>query len=239
MALIGLLRSGPCSVLRRRQIKAWPGNSWSIYAKIVASYRGRHHDDRRRCGKLKLLAWVILLSQAYPAFELNMTYLGGYNRIREEGFGGMDNNSYAISLVTCSGLAFFLFFIPKSGGKKPSPAASAALMVHAVLLSFSRGGMLGLIVLGLTIFVVMPKGPKECLGFLLAVVIGLSLAGQEVRDRFATSFADNEHRDASAESRLVLWAACWDTMLKHPVLGVGPDHMPLWIESDIGYQARC
>ena len=52
-------------------------------------------ESRRstRCGKLKLLAWVILLSQAYPAYELNMTYLGGYNQLKEEGFAGMDNNS--------------------------------------------------------------------------------------------------------------------------------------------------
>ena len=31
--------------------------------------------------QLKLLAWVILLSQAYPAYELNMTYFGGYNQL--------------------------------------------------------------------------------------------------------------------------------------------------------------
>lgn len=61
----------------------------------------------------------------------------------------------------------------------------------------------------------------------MAVVIGLALAGPEVCARFGTSFAEKEHRDESAESRVELWAACWDTMLKHPVLGVGPDHMPL------------
>ena len=37
-------------------------------------------------------------------------------------------------------------------------------------------------------------------------------------------------REASAESRLILWAACWDTMQKNPVFGVGPDHMPLQMD---------
>src|SRR5467141_2170677 len=33
--------------------------------------------------KLKQLAWVIVLSQGYVAFELNLTYLDGYNRVWE------------------------------------------------------------------------------------------------------------------------------------------------------------
>jgi O-antigen ligase len=173
---------------------------------------------------------VILLSQAYPAFELNLTYFAGYNQLREEGFGSMDNNSYAISLVACTGLAAFLFWHSERWWQKALAAASAAFMVHAVLFSFSRGGMLGLIVLGLATFVVMPKGPKELSAVALALVLGLVLAGREVQERFQSSFAREGERDASAESRLVLWAACWDTMQKYPVFGAGPDHMPLRME---------
>jgi probable O-glycosylation ligase (exosortase A-associated) len=178
--------------------------------------------------QLKLLAWVILLSQAYPAFELNQTYFGGYNQLKEEGFGGMDNNSYAISLVTCTGLAGFLFWHSEMWWQKAIAAACGAFMVHAILFSFSRGGMLGLIVLAVVAFAVMPKRPKECMGFALALAVGLVLAGPQVRERFGTSFAEADgKREASAESRLVLWSACWDTMKQYPVFGVGPDHMPL------------
>jgi probable O-glycosylation ligase (exosortase A-associated) len=180
--------------------------------------------------RLKLLAWVILISQAYPALEFNRYYFGGYNLLREEGFGGMDNNSYAISLVTCTGLAGFLYWHSERWWQKALAAASAALMLHAVLFSFSRGGVLGLIVLGLATFVVMPKGPKEMSVFVLVLALGLGLAGKEVRERFSTSFAAEGQRDASAESRLVLWAACWDIMKKYPFFGVGPDHMPLILD---------
>src|SRR5262249_29395996 len=58
----------------------------------------------------------------------------------------------------------------------------------------------------------------------------LGLAGKEVWARFGTSFAKEGQRDYSAESRIELWTACGDTMLKNPVLGVGPDHMPLRME---------
>ncbi len=181
--------------------------------------------------QLKLLAWVILLSQAYPAYELNMTYFGGYNQLKEEGFASMDNNCYAISLVTCTGLTGFLAWHSERWWQKAIAAGSAAFMGHAVLLSFSRGGMLGLIVLAVVAFAVMPKGPKEYMAFALALAVGLGLAGNEVRARFGTSFADKDgKREESAESRLVLWAACWDTIQEKPVFGVGPNHMPLRME---------
>ena len=41
--------------------------------------------------QLKQLAWVIVLSEGYVAWEMNLSYLGGFNRLQEFGFGGMDN----------------------------------------------------------------------------------------------------------------------------------------------------
>ena len=108
-------------------------------------------------------------------------------------------------------------------------------MAHGVLLSFSRGGMIGLIIVGFITFLLIPKRPQHYLIFLLAVLLVLRLAGNDVRERFGTSFANGgEERDASAESRLELWTACWDTMLRRPILGVGPDHWPL-VASEYGF----
>ena len=143
----------------------------------------------------------------------------------------MDNNSYAIALVTCTGLAGFLAWHSERWWQKALAAGSAAFMGHAVLFSFSRGGMLGLLVLAVVAFAVMPKGPKEYMAFALAAGVGLGLAGKEVRQRFGTSFATEDgKREASAESRIELWSACLDTIQKNPVFGVGPDHMPLRME---------
>jgi probable O-glycosylation ligase (exosortase A-associated) len=179
--------------------------------------------------QLKLLAWVILLSHAYPAFEMNLRYFGGYNQLKEEGFGSMDNNCYAISLVAAMSLAAFLVLYSERWWQKAIAAASAAFMLHAILFSYSRGGMLGLIAMGLAAFVIMPKGPREYAAAVIVVLLALRLAGPSVRERFQTSFAKEEERDASAESRLILWTACFDTMMRHPIFGVGPDHMPLEI----------
>src|SRR5262249_54037736 len=53
------------------------------------------------------------------------------------------------------------------------------------------------------------------------------LAGQQVQERFMSTFADKENRDWSAESRLTLWSNCLDCMGSNPLLGLGPRNFPL------------
>jgi probable O-glycosylation ligase (exosortase A-associated) len=184
--------------------------------------------------KLKQLLWVIVLSQGYVALEMNLAYYSGFNRVQEAGFGGMDNNCVAIAMVAGTGMAFFLGLEVPRWWQKALAWAAGALMAHTVLFSFSRGGMLGLIVTALITFALIPKKPKHYIAFLLAVLLAIRLAGTEVQERFATSFANVEGSlEESAQSRLELWAACWDSMKNAP-LGIGPDHWPL-ISQEYGF----
>jgi O-antigen ligase len=96
--------------------------------------------------------------------------------------------------------------------------------------------MLALITLGLVSLVLLPKQPKHYLVFAVAALLALRLAGPEVRERFTSALVSEEERDFSAQSRVDLWAVCWDMMLKHPVLGVGPDHFPLVVH-EYGWRA--
>jgi len=176
--------------------------------------------------KLKQLAWVILLSEAYLAWEFNLSYFEGYNRLWMEGFGAMDNNCHAIALVACTGLAVFVGLHERRWWLKGVAFTAALLMIHAILFSFSRGGMLSLVVTGLVGFLLVPKKWQHYLAFAAVVLVAVQLAGPEVTARFRTTFDSGEERDASAQSRLQLWAGCWDSMCKRP-LGVGPDHWGL------------
>ncbi len=185
--------------------------------------------------RLKMLAWVIVLSQGYVAFELNMAYLGGFNRLLEVGFADMDNNCVAIAMVTGVGSAFFLGLHSPRLWQKGLAFASAGLMVHTILFSFSRGGMLALVITAAVAFLITPKKPVYYLVLIVAVLIGLRLAGPQVRNRFMTGLANPEDRDTSAVSRLELWEDCWDSMLKRPLFGVGPHNFPL-IAREYGWQ---
>jgi O-antigen ligase len=145
----------------------------------------------------------------------------------------MDNNSNAIALVTCTGLAFFLALDTPKLWLKGIAFAAAALMIHAILFSFSRGGMLALVCTGFVAFLLLPKRPKDYLLFAVAVAVVIRLAGPAVTARFETTFADASQRDESAASRLRLWAACWDLMLKNP-WGLGADQFTLVVR-DYGF----
>lgn len=181
----------------------------------------------RSVRQLRQLAWVIALSQGYLAYEFNQQYYEGRIIEWEWTFGGLDNNGIAITMVTSVGLAFFLGMHETSPLRKVAAFGSAALMAHVVLFSMSRGGMLALAVTGLVCFLLLPKRPQHYLAFLVAALLVLRLAGPSVTREFSTSFAEEGERDASAESRVDLWIACWDAMLEHPVTGLGPTHWPL------------
>jgi len=173
--------------------------------------------------KLRLVAWVLMLSQAYVAFELNLSYYEGFNRLLVGGFAGMDNNTLSITMVAGAGLAFFLGLGEKVVWRRWLAFAAAALMAHVPMFGMSRGGMLGLIVTGVVAFILIPKTRGNLSIFALATAVGLSLAGPPVVERFSSVFVKAEERDASSSGRLRYWGYCWEMMEEEPVFGVGPN----------------
>jgi probable O-glycosylation ligase (exosortase A-associated) len=180
--------------------------------------------------RVKQLAWVILASQGYVAYEMNLSYFGGFNRLHEAGGSGMDNNSLAIALVATAALGFFLGLDAHRWWRKAIAYGFTLAVVHAVFLSFSRGAMIALTFTAVVSFLLIPKQFKHYVIFTVAVLLCLRLAGAEVRERFMTSFAQEEKRDASAQSRVMLWGDCLDSIKKNPWVGLGPEHWPLKVE---------
>ena len=176
--------------------------------------------------KLKQLVWVIVLSQGYLAYEFNQNYYAGLVSESDFTFRGLDNNGIAIVMDTSVGLALFLGMHSEGFLKKLVAFGSAALMAHVVLFSMSRGGMVGLMIVGGVSFILIPKQPKHYITIFLALLLVLRLAGPSVQKEFLTSFDNEEKRDGSSSLRLKHWSACIESMMRQP-LGVGPDCWPL------------
>lgn len=177
--------------------------------------------------KLKMLAWALVLSQGYVAYWFNLRYFRGESRefgIDIFTFAGLDNNSIAIGMCSIVGMAFFLGLTVERLWQRALCFLAAALMAHSVQFMFSRGGMVALVVTGVASLFLVPRQPKHYLYFLLAVVIGVTLAGQEVRDRFFSAFVEGKERDEAAGSRLRQWGYCLNAVAARPLVGVGPDH---------------
>ncbi len=184
--------------------------------------------------KLTQLVWTIFLSQAYVAWEMNLAYYSGFNRLHVIGFGGMDNNCVAIAMVTCVGVGFFVFLREKNTSVRILALAFLALLIHSVLFSNSRGGMVALIVTGITVFMLLPKRPVYIVGIILTVLLTLQAAGPSVRERFMSTFDAEESRDRSAQNRLDYWGYCLETIPQKPIFGVGPDYWSEYVAQNYG-----
>jgi O-antigen ligase len=166
--------------------------------------------------------WIIVACQGYVSYEQNVNYLWHHKNTAAEGFGGMDNNFFALSLVTCIGPAVGLIIASKTWRERLIAFACAGLILHTLLLTFSRGGFLGLICVGLVAFVMMPKRPKNLLAVGIGIALTIRLTGPQLAERYATIWVPEEQRDASAESRVDLWRDCILVIREYPYFGVGP-----------------
>jgi O-antigen ligase len=112
--------------------------------------------------------------------------------------------------------------------------AAAALMLHTILLTFSRGALVGLLIVGASAFVIMPKRPKYLAALALALLIAVRFTGPQLAERYSSAFASADERDASSESRIDLWRDCFNVALTRPLFGVGPANFPI-IAKDLGW----
>lgn len=179
-------------------------------------------------GEIRILSWTLVICLGYLAYEAHGMYFGGrLAQFRDLGMLGMDNNSFSIAMASGVGLAIYVGFSEPNPVFKILAFLLAVLMVHVPMFGDSRGGMLGVLVVGIVTFIVLPKKTGLLVTYAVGVVVGLRLVGPSVWQRFSTTFVSAEQRDESAQSRFDLWADCWDVMLHHPLVGIGPDHWPL------------
>lgn len=212
-------------------------NIWVIeLAKIVAPFLvGATMLQSRK--QVRWMLWVIVASHGYIAYDMNnWYYVRGYNFIRESGYGFMDNNSFGLSLVTVIGLAAALALASKKWPERLLALGCAVLILSTIVLTYSRGAMVGLITVGLASMLLLPKRPTYVLLMLLGLLASGRLMGQQVLERFATTFAEEDQRDASAQSRVDLWAACLEIGMSSPLVGIGPRNFPL-VATNYGFTA--
>ncbi len=176
--------------------------------------------------KLRQLAWVIMLSQGYLAYEFNLAYYTRGIISGEFNHGGLDNNGIAMSAVTGMGLAFYMGLNAERRWHSVLAFCCSGLMAHVVLFSNSRGGMVSLIITAVLCFHLTPKRPREYVALVLGILVVWRLAGDGVIARFMTIFGDDSV-DAKGGGRLEFWASCWDMLVQNP-LGVGLAHFPVY-----------
>ncbi len=180
-------------------------------------------NDKR---KIKFLSLVMLVSVIYLIYWANTQYFVYHHYGRIGGpvgtSGGSiykDQNDFAMFFVT--GLPFIYYF---GWYLKNKPLRYALWFIipfgwHAIFLTGSRGGLLGLCAI---ILVAALRSPKKNIGLALIplfIVAFIWQAGSVMKQRSST--ITQYEQESSAQSRIDAWKAATRMIISHPFFGVG------------------
>jgi probable O-glycosylation ligase (exosortase A-associated) len=169
--------------------------------------------------EVRTLYKIAMFALGYIAYEMNLLYLVDRRMdIYFLGFADWDNNGAGLMLAMGIPMAYFMWQSTTQWWRWCF-LAMLIVMLHAVLLSFSRGAMAAL-VLTFPLLIVRSKQRRTMIAFVLCLAFAIPLlAGPEIRARF---FSTGEYQqDRSAQSRVEGWRAAWAMAKDYPLFGVG------------------
>ena len=184
--------------------------------------------------RLKLLIWLAFAVSLYLSYYAVSDYMNGifregsayYNNQRIGGairglFG--NSNDLALHLVTMVPLAVGFAFASKGGLRKLLYLGFAVLFVSAIVVTFSRGGFLGLFA-GVLVLVrkIGRKNKLLSTGALVVTLTAvLAFAPASYSGRLSTIFSSQSDVTGSSSQRTeILKRSFWVT-LRYPLFGVG------------------
>jgi O-antigen ligase len=138
--------------------------------------------------------------------------------------GGLDPNDTAALLVASIPIALTLAS-ERGVLRRLFFLAIALVSVGALVKTGSRGGMLGLVAMALSL-VIIARG-RQRLGYIVTIVIGAAVfaasAQDQLRERFATTF-ESDYNQTDEDGRIQIWKRGIGYMVSNPLLGVGPNN---------------
>ena len=138
--------------------------------------------------------------------------------------GLFDNpNDLALHLVTMFPIAVGLAWAKRGTSRKIIYLGAAVIMVAAIVVTFSRGGFIGLV--AVSGFLVLKLGRKQRLlataAFVLAIIIFVALAPGSYGGRLSTIFNTASDITGSASQRNQVLIRSIFVTLRYPLTGVG------------------
>lgn len=184
--------------------------------------------------RMKLLIYLALAVSIYLCFHVIADYRAGVFTIgleetNTQRIGGaikglFDNsNDLALHLVTMIPLAFMLGLENKNPLRRIVFWGTTLLMISAVIITFSRGGFIGLIVMALVLVRKLARRNKSMAlaALVLGVVFFLAVAPGAYAGRLATIFdSASDLTGSSSQRTVVLKRSIW-VALRYPLFGVG------------------
>ncbi len=172
---------------------------------------------------LALVSGIWLSVEAINDFRLGLATVEGY-RTGGRGSGIFGNtNDMALHVVTLLPISVALMFGARGLTRKFLFGACAAVMLAAIVLSYSRGAFLGLIVA--LIFMAMRLGSRNRVGIVLAIFClaggALLFTPDNYGGRLLSIFMPSLDQGGSADARRGELFRSLYLAIRHPLLGIG------------------
>lgn len=152
------------------------------------------------------------------------------------GIGGWlgDENDFGMEMNVAVAFAFFLYQGTKKVRSKALYLAMLGLFVLSSIATFSRGGFIGLIVVGTFCWLYSPTKVRSLILVVCVVVLVMVAAPQEYWDRINTITDENTTESGTAGQRMFTWGIGWEMFLANPVFGIGQANFPWTIGEYMG-----
>jgi probable O-glycosylation ligase (exosortase A-associated) len=181
---------------------------------------------------------IIISVDSFPKFQklINVflaihIYLAIYGVFKGGGgIGGHlgDENDFALALNMIIPFPFFLALLDIR--KRLFLIAATLLFLSTVILTFSRGGFVGLLAVGICCWLRSPK-KKRLLSTLFITIMILFVYYYSTESYWNRVKSIQEHgvSTGTGEERVYSWKLAWKMFLDNPILGVGQGNYAAWV----------
>ena len=197
--------------------------------------------------RMKLLIYLALVVSIYLCFHLISDYRAGVFKIglaetntqRVAGAirGLFDNsNDLALHLVTMIPIAFVLAFENKNPLRRILFWGITLLMIASVIITFSRGGFIGLIAMALVLIRKIGRRNKTLAigAMVLGIMFFVAVAPGAYAGRLASIFDSAADLTGSSSQRTVVLKRSIMVALRYPIFGVGLGNFHHKSEQELG-----
>ncbi|MEW6619950.1 MAG: putative O-glycosylation ligase, exosortase A system-associated [bacterium] len=165
----------------------------------------------------KILLWAIAVIFGILALKCNVhCFLFGPGRVA--GAGG-DNNHFALALIMALPFSIYLFFSENLLLKKLLLGIISLCIIATVILTFSRGGFIGLIGVLSLIFLKARTKALALYGIVFLVLLFIVSIPSGYIERLNTIL--EYQKDDSAMGRIYAWRAGGQMIWERPLIGIG------------------
>jgi probable O-glycosylation ligase (exosortase A-associated) len=173
----------------------------------------------RTVRELWLVYYIVLGCSVYISYELNYFYfVYQWLMLQKRGYGGLDNNGAALILAMAVPMCFFAWEANRRWWRWGFLLAIPPLL-HAVMLSYSRGAMLALIPTAVLMWFRARNKLFVSVVYAIGVALVLVMAGKEIQDRFFS--IGHQEADESVQTRFTVWEIAVRMANERPLFGFG------------------